>query len=131
MPKVAVIGAGIVGAVTALELLRDGHQVTIIEPGQPGGEHAASYGNAGFLSGTSVVPISMPGIWRNVPSWLRDPLGPLTIRWSYLPKLAPWLVRFLRAGATVARVEATARALRPLVQDAPDRHRRLAEEAGV
>ena len=131
MPNVVVIGAGIVGAVTALELLRDGHQVTIVEPGQPGGEQAASYGNGCFLSPASLVPISMPGIWRDVPAWVRDPLGPLTIRWSYLPTLAPWLLRFLRAGSTVARVEATARALRPLVEDAPDRHRRLAEEAGV
>ena len=37
---VAVIGAGIVGAVSAVELQRDGHEVTIIEPGEPGGEQA-------------------------------------------------------------------------------------------
>jgi D-amino-acid dehydrogenase len=41
------------------------------------------------------------------------------------------LLRFLQAGATVAKVEATARALRPLVADAPDRHRHLAGLAGV
>lgn len=131
MARVAVIGAGIVGVASALELLRDGHEVTIIEPGQPGGEQAASYGNAGGISPSSIVPVSMPGTWRKVPGWLRDPLGPLTIRWEYLPKLAPWLLRFVRAGSTVARVEATARALRPLIIDAPQRHRRLAEEAGV
>ena len=73
----------------------------------------------------------MPGIWRNVPGWLADPLGPLTIRWSYLPRLLPWLWRFLSSGATEQRVAATARALRPLVENAPQRHRRLAEEAGV
>ena len=39
---VVVIGAGIVGAATAVELLRDGHRVTILEPGEPGGEQAAS-----------------------------------------------------------------------------------------
>ena len=27
-----------------------------------------------------------------------DPLGPLRIRWAYLPRLAPWLLRFLAAG---------------------------------
>ncbi len=43
----------------------------------------------------------------------------------------PWLTRFLRAGSTIARVEAISRALRPLAADSPDRHRRLAEEAGV
>src|SRR4051794_1397010 len=131
MPKTTIIGAGIVGVASALELLRDGHQVTLLEPGQPGGEQAASYGNAGGLNPSSVVPMSVPGTWRKVPGWLRDPLGPLTIRWSYLPKLSPWLARFLRAGSSVASVERTARALRSLIADAPDRHRRLAADAGV
>jgi D-amino-acid dehydrogenase len=131
MAKVAVIGAGIVGAACAIELLRDGHEVVIIEPGPPGGEQAASYGNGAWLSPSSVLPMSMPGMWRKVSGWLRDPLGPLTIRWRYLPALLPWLRRFLQAGSTVARVEAAARALRPLVVDSPERHRRLAEEAGV
>lgn len=132
MPRhVAVIGAGIVGAACAIELLRDGHRVTLIEPGDPGGEQAASYGNGAWLSPSSVVPPSMPGLWRKVPGFLADPLGPLAIRWPHLPRLAPWLARFVRAGSTVARVEAIARALRPLVADAPERHRALAEEAGV
>jgi D-amino-acid dehydrogenase len=128
---VVVIGAGIIGAASAMELQRDGHRVTIVEPGEPGDEQAASYGNGCWLSPSSVVPMSLPGIWRNVPGWLADPLGPLTIRWGYLPQLTPWLVRFLRAGATAAKVSATARALRPLVESAPERHRRLAEDAGV
>jgi D-amino-acid dehydrogenase len=132
MPNhVVVIGAGIIGAASAAELLRDGNRVTILEPGRPGGEQAASYGNGCWLSPHSVVPLSLPGIWRKVPSWLADPLGPLTIRWRYLPRLAPWLWRFLLSGATEARVAATARALHPLLADAPERHRRLAEEAGV
>jgi D-amino-acid dehydrogenase len=105
---VVVIGAGIIGAATTAELLRDGHRVTIVEPGEPGGEQAASYGNGCWLSPSSVLPVSMPGIWRNVPGWLADPLGPLTIRWTYLPRLLPWLWRFLRAGATEQRVAQTA-----------------------
>lgn len=131
MSHVVVIGAGIVGAATAVELLRDGHQVTILEPGDPGGEQAASYGNGTMLNPSSVIPMSAPGIWRKVPGWLMDPLGPLAIRWRYLPRLLPWLIRFLRAGATEAKVAAVARALRPLMLNAPERHRRLAEEAGV
>ncbi|MGC1411675.1 MAG: FAD-dependent oxidoreductase [Acetobacteraceae bacterium] len=131
MLHVAVIGAGVVGAATAVELLRDGHRVTILEPGEPGGEQAASYGNGTLLNPSSILPMSSPGIWRKVPGWLADPLGPLAIRWRYLPRLLPWLTRFLRAGATEARVAATARALRPLLLNAPELHRRLAEEAGV
>ena len=41
----------------------------------------------------------MPGILGRVPKMLLDPLGPLAIRWSYLPKLAPWLMKFVAASA--------------------------------
>src|SRR6201985_354247 len=117
MSRVAVIGGGVVGLASAIEVLRDGHAVTIIEPGTPGGEQAASYGNGTLLNPSSVIPMSAPGLWRKVPGYLMDPLGPLTIRWSYLPKLMPWLWRFVRAGATEAKVAATARALQPLLAD--------------
>jgi D-amino-acid dehydrogenase len=129
--SVAVIGAGAVGAATAFTLAREGHQVTLIEPGEPGGEQAASYGNACWISPESVVPMSLPGVWKKVPGWLADPLGPLTIRWRHLPALAPWLLRFLRAGARPDRVERTARALRALLHDAVERHETLAAAAGV
>jgi D-amino-acid dehydrogenase len=128
---VVVIGAGIVGACTALELLRDGHRVTILEPGPPGGEQAASYGNGCWLSPMSVIPPAGPGLWKKVPGFLADPLGPLAIRWRYLPKVAPWLLRYLRSGWTEARVARTARALRAMLQGAPALHAALAEAAGV
>lgn len=129
--SVAVIGAGAVGAATALSLAREGHRVTIIEPGEPGGEQAASYGNACWISPESVVPMVTPGVWKKVPGWLADPLGPLTIRWGHLPALMPWLIRFLRAGSSVAKVERTSRALRALLHDAVERHEAMAATAGV
>src|ERR1700759_5650812 len=113
---IAVIGAGIVGAACALELQRDGHEITLVDPGKPGGEQAASYGNGCWLSPSSVVPLSAPGLIRKVPGWLRDPLGPLALRWSHLPQ---------------ARARPIGAPLPPLVADSPARHRALAEEAGV
>lgn len=128
---VAIIGAGAVGVISAIEALREGHRVTLIDPGEPGGTQAASYGNAGWLSSHSVIPPSEPGVWKKIPGYLMDPLGPLAIRWSYLPKALPWLIRYLLSGWTEARVEKTAVAMRNLLKDAPLLHRRLAEEAGV
>jgi len=109
---VGVIGAGMIGVATASFLQRAGHDVFIVEPGNPG--EGTSFGNAGALNGSSVVPMSMPGTVRNVPRWLDDPMGPLVIRWSYLPALAPWLIRFIRSG-TPDKVRAQARALRGLL----------------
>lgn len=128
---VVVIGAGIEGACSAVELLRAGHRVTIVEPGEPGGEQAASFGNAGWFSSMSVIPPSEPGLWKKVPGFLRDPLGPLAIRWQYFPKVLPWLTRYLLAGWTEEKILRTAQALRPLLKDSPVLHGALAKEAGV
>jgi D-amino-acid dehydrogenase len=128
---IAVIGGGIVGACTALALLKEGHRVTILEPGEPGGEQAASYGNGAFLSPASIIPMSVPGLWKKVPGYLLDPRGPFTIRWRYLLTLAPWLVRFVRAGSTRAKTTRTAGILSSLLSDAPAQHMALASACGL
>ena len=131
MSRIVVIGGGVVGLACAIELLRDGHAVTIIEPGTPGGEQAASYGNGTLLNPSSVIPMSAPGLWKKVPGYLTDPLGPLTIRWSYLPRLLPWL-QALPSGRLHRDESGGHRpSLQPLLADAPALHRKLAEEAGV
>lgn len=127
---IAVIGSGIVGACVAAALSAETYRVTIIEPGPVGGEQAASFGNGAWISPASVVPMSVPGLWKKVPGYLLDPTGPLTIRWPYLPAMLPWLVRFLLSGFTEARVERTAKALASLLSDAPARHRALAARIG-
>lgn len=128
---VVVIGAGIVGVTVAYRLLREGHSITIVEPENPGGEHAASYGNGGWLSPSLVVPLSMPGLWKKIPQYLLDPKGPLTIDPMQLPRLAPWLIRFLASGHSFERVSSTARALRPLVDNCHELHWALASEVGA
>ncbi len=95
-PDVTVLGAGIVGICSALSLAERGLKVRLIDRDAPG--QATSYGNAGIISPWSVVPQSMPGLWKNVPGWLLDPLGPVTVRPGYLPKVAPWGLRFLAEG---------------------------------
>ena len=94
--KVLVLGAGIVGICNALALREKGFEVTLIDKNEP--SDATSYGNAGVISPWACIPHSMPGLWKKVPKWLLDPSGPLSIRWSYLPQMAPWLVEFLKSG---------------------------------
>jgi len=126
--RIGVIGAGMVGVCTANWLQRDGHHVFLVDPGTPG--EGASFGNAGCFNGSSVTPVAMPGVIHNVPKWLMDPLGPLSLRWSYLPSILPYLVRFVRAG-TPEKVHAQARALRPLVGPTVPLVRELARDAGA
>ncbi len=125
--QVVVIGAGIVGCSAALWLQRDGHQVTIIDKSGPG--EGASKGNASVIATESCLPVAYPGILWDVPKYLSDPLGPLAIRWSYLPKLAPWLWKFVRSSGTT-NVEETSIALRTLLVEALAAHKELAAAAG-
>src|ERR1700720_4683598 len=93
---VVVIGAGIVGLACATYLQRDGRRVVVLDPGGPG--EGASYGNAGGLNGSSIVPVAMPGVLAKVPHWLLDPEGPVSNRLPLFPELLAWLYRFVRAG---------------------------------
>ena len=126
--NVVVIGAGVVGLACASHLQRHGHAVTLVDPGDPGG--GCSFGNAGCLSRASCVPLGLPGLWRKVPGWLADPAGPLAIRARHAHRLAPWLWRLHRA-TSLARVNAIADALHPLLDGTVEKWRDLAAWAGV
>ena len=126
--RVGIIGAGMVGVCAASWLQRDGHSVFLVEAAEPG--RGASFGNAGCFNGSSITPVAMPGAIWNVPRWVFDPLGPLSLRWSYLPAIAPWLLRFVCA-ATQEKAHATARALRPLVGPTLEMLKPLVSAAGA
>lgn len=112
-----VIGAGVVGLSTALYLRRAGIDVAVIDPLPPAG--GASFGNAGLLSPDTAVPIALPGMLRRVPGWLRDPLGPLSVRPRYFPRALPWLLRWIEAGR-LQRVLAISDAMRALHRESLD-----------
>lgn len=127
---VIVVGAGITGTACALALRRDGWAVTLVDPRPPGDPGQTSFGNAGLLARSSIVPVPAPGlIWR-APRMLLDPRRPLFLRLSYLPRLLPWLVPFLRSG-TPARLEAIVPALYALTHDTVEQHRMLAAGTGA
>jgi glycine/D-amino acid oxidase-like deaminating enzyme len=110
-----VVGGGIVGVCCALAMRRRGFDVTLIEKDVPG--RAASIGNSASIGLASVPPLGTPGMLRELPRMLRDPLHPLVIRWRHLPQTLPWLLRFRRTLAP-ERVEAIARARADLLAQA-------------
>ncbi len=122
-----VVGAGIVGICAALALQDKGFTVSIID--RDGPAEGASYGNAGVISPWSCVPQSMPGLWKQVPKWLLDPEGPLAVRWSYLPRLTPWLLKFFQAGAA-HRLPAIADAMLAVNQPSVELYRQLLAGSG-
>jgi len=105
IPQVTIIGAGIVGVCCALSALESGFTVRVIDRDAPG--QGASYGNAGVISPYSVVPQSLPGLWRKLPSWLLDPKGPVRLRWRDLPQTLPWALQFLAQGTEAKAARAS------------------------
>jgi D-amino-acid dehydrogenase len=105
---VAIIGAGVIGLSIALVLAQADASRRIVVIDREGIAAGASRGNAGAYAFSDIHPLASPGIVRQVPRWLLDPLGPLALRPSYLPRLAPWLWRFWRASRPERFAAATA-----------------------
>ena len=125
--NVTVLGAGIIGICTGLSLLERGVSVRLIDRGDPGQE--TSFGNAGVISPWSIVPQAMPGVWKKIPGWLIDPLGPVAVRPSHLPRLASWGLKFL-ANGTEARVRKISAAMDTLNQDCVTLYRHHLHDTG-
>lgn len=109
---ILIVGAGITGTACAHALLDEGHSVTLIDPDGSASRARGtpSAGNAGWIAHGDILPLAHPKIVMQAPRMLLDPLGPLSIRASYLLPLLPWLARFLWASRPSA-VEASTRAL--------------------
>lgn len=123
-----VIGAGIVGLSVGVNLLKDGHAVTVIDRLGPG--EGTSKGNGGLLAIGHAVPVGTPDVLRRVPSMLLDPTSPLAVRWNYLPQIAPWLLRFARASMP-DQVERIAQALSAILKPAVDAFQPLLKAASA
>ena len=76
MARIAVVGAGVVGVVTAYLLARAGHEVTILDASHEPGR-GASAGNAAQLSWAYGDVMASPALLRHLPAILagRDAAG--------------------------------------------------------
>ena len=103
---VGVVGGGIIGLSCAYALVRAGFRVTLIDRGAALDENC-SYGNAGLVVPSHIVPMAAPGVmWAGL-KWMRDPQSPFYVKPRLAPDLADWGWKFFRSG-TQKRVEAAA-----------------------
>ena len=102
--RVLVMGGGVVGVTTAYQLLKDGHEVVLLERNQ-GVALETSWGNAGMIApGHSFVWSSPRAPWILLKSlFLKDQA--LRFRFSADPRLYSWSLKFL-AECTNAKVRA-------------------------
>jgi D-amino-acid dehydrogenase len=111
---IAVIGAGIIGAATALALARERRQVLLLDRAEPG-VAGASFGNAGHIATEVVQPLPSPRLLFGFYRELTRFGGVLDLPPRQALRMAPWIRRF---AAAAFRREANALHLAPLVRAA-------------
>ncbi len=95
MKDVVVIGGGVVGVASAVELARRGATVTVVERDLVG--QGCSYGNAGWLTPSQAFPLANPAMLLKSFKWMLDPESPLYIQPRLDPAFLRWLLEFLLA----------------------------------
>lgn len=123
--QVLIIGGGIIGLSTAVQLAEKGVQVTLIEKNKIG--FGCSYGNAGWMTPCFAMPLPMPGLLLKSMKWMIDPEGPLYIKPVPSVLLMKWLTKFLTS-MTQSQAETAIEALVKLSQVSLDGYRALSQE---
>jgi D-amino-acid dehydrogenase len=126
--RIIIVGGGVVGIATAALLAEAGHNVTVID--RSGLAEETSKGNAAAFAFSDIMPLASPKILLRAPKWLLDPLGPLTIRPSYLPRLTPWLWQFWKASLP-SRYRASIETQTALMRLAETEMMALVDRAGI
>jgi D-amino-acid dehydrogenase len=99
--RILIMGGGVVGVTTAYQLLRDGHEVVLLER-QDAVARETSWGNAGMIApGHSFVWSSPRAPWILLKSLFRKDQA-LRFRFSTDPRLYRWSLKFL-AECTAAK----------------------------
>ncbi len=96
--SVGIIGSGIQGVCTGLQLIKKGIPVTLFDRHDPLSKEfkSASYGNAGHFSPYAVLQFNRPDILNDVPKMLLSSYGPLALKWNYIHKMLNWFLYYFK-----------------------------------
>lgn len=126
--RALVLGAGIVGVSVALHLQQRGWTVVLADRREPGRE--TSYGNAGFIESSSVLPHPFPRGWATLLRLATNRSDAVRFDPLFLPRIAPWLVAYWRASRDGALAH-IGPAFRALIATALSEHQALLMAAGA
>lgn len=111
MAHVGIIGGGVIGLCSAYYLNREGHQVTVID--QTKLADGCSFGNAGMIVPSHIIPLAAPGMISKGIRWMFDSTSPFYIRPRLSGNLLKWGYHFYKH-ATQAHVNRSIPALKEL-----------------
>ena len=123
--SIAILGAGIVGLSTALELQRRGYDVTLVERHQK--MRNASYGNAGVVNPGSIFPVASPGVARRLPRLLFNQHDDIHFHYGHT-LLSTRRIRHFLARCNTTSYQASMAGLYSLAKGARAQHEVLSRE---
>lgn len=107
--KAIIIGGGVVGLSSAYYLKKSGWDVTVID--QSDFLDNCSYGNAGYVCPSHIIPLASPGIVQQGLRWMLNKKSPFYIQPRLSWPLIDWGLKFVKS-ATAKHVEDSAIPLR-------------------
>ena len=111
MKNILVIGAGIVGICTGIELIKKGFFVTLLDPNEPGSQ--TSYGNAGVITDSSLMIINNPQLLKSLFQLIFKKQTSFRYSIFFIFSRLSWILRFLMFSHK-NHMEFAAKALREL-----------------
>lgn len=102
---VLIVGAGVIGLMTALRLLREGRSVRVIDQATPGS--GASHGNCGTITPSHAPPVPMPGAVLKAMRYMLKSDAPLYVKPRLDTELLGWFWRFAHYCNPAAAARAT------------------------
>ena len=126
--KIAVLGSGVIGACCAVELVRAGFDVELVDRSEPGDSTAAH--NGGLLCYSHIDPMVDGSALKQLPFQLMRRDGPVVVAKGQMRKLAPWM-KFALKSSTSSKVSDTMDALAGLHRISPELTQDLFHRAGI
>ena len=93
MKNILIVGAGIVGICTSIELIKKGYSVTLMDPNEPGSQ--TSYGNAGVITDSSLMIINNPQLLKSLFQLIFQNQTSFRYSKSFIFARLIWVLRFL------------------------------------
>lgn len=127
---IAIIGGGIIGLCCAYYLQKAGASVTILDRKPAPDQSGCSFGNAGMIVPSHIIPLAAPGVISQGIRWMFKSDSPFYIHPRLDMNLIAWLWLFYRS-ANKGHVERGSKVLKDMGLQSRKAYLALKEEAGL
>ena len=94
MKKLSIIGGGIIGLCSAYYLAKEGYEVVVFDKSDM--SDGCSYGNAGMIVPSHIIPLAQPGMIAQGIKWMFDSQSPFYVKPRLNMDLMKWGLQFYK-----------------------------------